>query len=481
MMLMPEPLSALLLVPLLWATLTFLWPRQARWLNIPGLALQLLLAAQLYRQVAESGPRQVMLGGWDAPLGIALAADGLSVTLLLLTSWILPAAMLYAARYFQSDDHGRYFWPLTWFMAAALNGIWLATDLFNLYVGLELLSLAAVGLVALTGEARALAAALRYLLAALLGSLAYLLGVALLYGAIGSLALTDLAAAANGGPRELVALALMFSGLAIKSAIFPLHGWLPPAHGGAPAPVSALLSALVVKASFFIMLRLWFACETQLPNAGIANLLGLMGLGAILWGSLMALRQFRLKMVVAWSTVAQLGYLMLFFPLFYATGEAARALAMQGVGFQIIAHGLAKAALFLAAGNLILATGRDHIEALAGTGRFMPLTTFTIGLSAVSLMGLPPSAGFIAKWLLAQSALTAGQWWWALALLLAGLLTAAYLFRVLREMFREGRQRDSFDHPPRSMALSAFVLALSATLLGLMSAGPLSLIAGAAP
>ena len=474
-----EPIALLLITPLLWAVLTLLWPTRAQWLNLPGLLIQLAAAVILFNQVSAQGTQTLALGGWSAPLGIGLRADGLATTMLLLSSWLVSATFIYAARYFSAGSHNSlWFWPLAWFMNAALNSIWLATDLFNLYVGLELLGLAAVGLVALTGEARALAAALRYLLAALLGSLAYLLGVALLYGAHGTLALDGIALAASGGHRDAVALALMLAGLALKSAIFPLHGWLPPAHGGAPAPVSALLSALVVKASFFIMLRLWVALEPVFPSALPVNLLGLLGVAAMLWGSMMALRQFRLKMVVAWSTVAQLGYLMLFFPLFSVALESGREMALQGTGLQIIAHALAKAALFLAAGNLILATGRDHIQSLAGTGRFVPLTAFTMVLASVSLMGLPPSAGFLAKWLLVQSALTSGQWWWALALLLGGLLSAAYLFRVLREVFREGPQRDHFNHPPRILELSAFALALSATLLGLLAAGMVNLISG---
>ena len=417
-------------------------------------------------RLAGAGDVTQALGGWEAPLGITLAADGMAVGMLCLTGVVATLCGVYATRYLRDEPAaGAWFWPLFWFLWAALNVIWLSGDVFNLYVGLELLGLAAVGLVALRGSAEALAASLRYLLAALLGSLAYLLGVALLYGHYGTLSLSGLAAAADGGATTAVALALMAVGLMLKTALFPLHGWLPPAHGGALTPVSALLSALVIKASFYILLRLWWALEpAALPSA--ATLLGLLGAAAVLWGGWMAWRQSVLKQLVAYSTVAQIGYLFLFFPLAAAGGEAAT-LARDGMLLMLVSHALAKAAMFLGAGNLILSSGSERIADLAGINRVRILALVSFGIAGVSIMGLPPSGGFTAKWLLLQSALTGGQWGWIAVLLGGSLLAALYVFKVFHQAYLDGPAEARFIRPSRTLELPALLLALASVAVGL--------------
>src|SRR5690554_1594346 len=240
--------AGLLFIPLAWAVLTLLVGfTGGRILTRIGVLVQLLVAVGLWAAVAEGGGFYYSLGGWPAPLGIELRVDGLAVTFVVLTSVVAGACGWHAGDYLAPDKSWhRYFWPLFWFLWACLNGVWLGADLFNLYVGLELISLSAVGLVALGGKAGALRAAIRYLLAALLGSLAYLLGVALFYGHVGSLSLAGVAkatASVEGLAGAGFALILMILGLALKTALFPLHGWLPPAHGIAKSPVSALLSA----------------------------------------------------------------------------------------------------------------------------------------------------------------------------------------------------------------------------------------------
>lgn len=346
-------------------------------------------------------------------------------------------------------------------------------------MGLELISLAAVGLVALGSGAGALRASLRYLLAALLGSVAYLLGVALLYGQFGTLALAGMGELAPGLSHTAgagLALALMLAGLALKTALFPLHGWLPPAHGIAKSPVSALLSALVVKASFYVAARLWLTLGEELASLALAGFIGLLGALAILWGSWLACRQQFLKQAVAYSSVAQIGYLFLLFPLTLQVSAPVMVLAQQGIILQVISHALAKAAMFLAAGNLILATGSTRIDALAGVSRFLPLSLFSFGLAGVSLMGLPPTGGFAAKWLLLQASLASGQYWWVAVLLVGGLLSAVYVFRIYRASFLENSGQDEFYHPPRSLEIIPMTLALLALALGLMAEPVLSVM-----
>ncbi len=468
----------LLAIPLAGGILSLLVPLPWRMrLALPGVLMQWLASAMLAYDVIRHGAYVYALGDWAAPLGIHLHADGLASGMVLLTTLIASLCAAYAAVYLRHGPAAwSYFWPLLWLLWAALNGIWLATDIFNLYVGLELLGLAAVGLVALRATPPALAAAMRYLLAALLGSLAYLLGVALLYGAYGTLALSQLAEFGGPDTTTRIALALMTLGLLLKTALFPLHAWLPPAHGGALTPVSALLSALVIKASFFILLRLWLTLgETTAPLA-LAQGLGWLGAAAVFWGGWMAWRQTQLKQLVAYSTVAQIGYLFLFFPLATHTSAEAARLALEGTWLMLIAHALAKAALFLSAGNLIIAVASPHISYLVGISRFRPLSLFSFGLAGISIMGLPPSGGFTAKWLLLQSALLSGQWLWIGVLLLGGLLSAAYIFKVFRQSFREGPQRDCFTAPPLTLDLCALTLASLALLLGLFSTLPLHLL-----
>jgi formate hydrogenlyase subunit 3/multisubunit Na+/H+ antiporter MnhD subunit len=289
--------------------------------------------------------------------------------------------------------------------------------------------------VSLKGGRGQLSAALRYLLFALLGSVLYLLGAALLYGLHGTLDIPQLAQRladpqTSGTPAwaSLAALALMTVGLLAKTALVPLHLWLPPAHAGAPAPASAVLSALVVKGSFFLTVRLWMDLAPGLTELPAAQVLGALGAAAILLGNLWALTQERLKLLVAYSTVAQIGYLFLIFPL--AVGESSGLALAAGI-VQAISHACAKAAMFLAAGLIAVALGHDRLRDLGGLGRAMPLTVLGLALAGLALAGLQPSGGYVVKSLIQTAALETGQWWWGPVLDLGGLLTAAYLARVL--------------------------------------------------
>lgn len=465
-------------VPLVAALADFLLGARARALTV-SIALAALLAAVLGVGIGvlHGGTWVHAVGAWGAPLGIELRADGLSALMLIMTGGVGAVVSVYALAYFERAQ-ARHFWPLWWFLWAALNALFLSADVFNLYVTLELLGLAAVGLVALNGEPAALRAALRYLFATLVGSAAYLMGVALLYGAHGTLALAELAARVVPGPAAWLALALMVGGMLLKTALFPLHFWLPPAHGTAAAPVSAVLSGLVIKASFYLMLRLWFELFSTTTTPAVAQFLGVLAATAILWGGWLALRQQRLKALIAWSTVAQVGYLFLLFPL---AGGAAAAEAWQGGVYQALSHAFAKSAMFLAAGCFIEATAADDVERLNGISARLPVALFAFALGGVSLMGLPPSGGFIAKWLLLRAAAEDGQWWWAAVIIAGGLITAAYVFRVLRRAFLAPPAQSRFHPVPRTLELAAFLLALVALALGLNATAPLSLLAVEAP
>jgi len=454
----------------------------------PGLAALVAVAVPvlvvlLAALVLRDGPAVLAVGGWQAPLGIVLRADGLACAFLAMAALVMAIVLLSARPEFGAgavEQRAAFaFWPLALLLWGALNAIFLSGDLFNLYVGLELLTLCAVALVAIGNRAETVAAALRYLVFALLGSLLYLLGVVLLYSAYGTLDIGLLADRVEAGPTALVAAGLMTAGLAVKTALFPFHAWLPPAHSGAPAPASAMLSALVPKASFFILLRLWFDAMPGLAEEALVVLFGVLGTLAILYGSLLALGQKRLKLIIAYSTVAQIGYLFLVFPL--AGGESGAqpwaAGAWSGGIFQALSHAGAKAAMFLCAGLYIQAIGHDRLEGLRGIVRAMPMTTFAFGLAAVSLVGLPPSGGFTAKYLMLTAAFASGQIALAVVLVLGGLLSALYLYRPLALAFGQAApDGPAFRPVARRWQMLPLALALAAILLGLASAVPYDLL-----
>jgi multicomponent Na+:H+ antiporter subunit D len=458
--------------------------RRAGWVAILSLVAGLVLSLLIAAAVLRGGEALVLsLGGWAPPLGVALRADGVSAVMLLTTSVVMVATALFARGQFSrpAADGGEsraslVFWTLLLALWGAMNAVLLGNDLFNLYVALELLTFAAMPLVCLDGRAETLAAALRYLFFALLGSLLYLLGVALLYGAYGTLDIVLLSRLARPNAATIVAGALMTVGLLAKTALFPLHLWLPSAHAGAPAAASAVLSALVVKAPFILVLRIWFGVMPELASGMAPQILAALGALAILFGSALALRQARLKLLVAYSTVAQIGYLFLMFPLASAAGTALAGAWMGGM-LQAVSHALAKAAMFLGAGLITEALGHDRLRDLGGAARLLPMTVVAFGLGGLSLMGLPPSGGFVAKWLLLKAAIETGQWWWGLVLLTGGLLTGGYVFRVLSAALASGPQLRAAAAPV-ALERQAVVLALAigSVVLGLLPLASFGLV-----
>lgn len=445
---------------------------------ISALQLWAVVSLVTWLFAGEGADTGYLLGGWGAPLGIELSVDGLSAVMILLTCVVTAILTLYCCSYFSAQSHHRRFWPLWWLLNLGINGLFLSADIFNIYVTLEIIGLASVSLVALSGSKASLSAALRYLMVGLVGSLCYLLAVALLYYGYGTLDLTELAAQVEPSPLTWAALSILTVGLILKTALVPLHFWLPLAHGSALAPVSAVLSALVVKTSFYLLARFWLEVLSPAVTANGAVLLGVMGAVAIIWGLIRAVGAKRLKVMVAYSTVAQLGYLFLLFPLLlggYGNGidAAMKQTAVNAVAYFIVAHAFAKAAMFIAAGNIMRTLGHDDISRMQGMARYMPLSLLTFAIAGVSLIGLPPSAGFIAKWLLLNAAIQSGQWWWVVVMLAGGLMAAAAVFRVLNLAFIHVDKDD--DKPvateqcarlPLLMPLCGLTLAGIAIVLG---------------
>ncbi len=472
-------LALIVFLPLLAACATVAFP--GRWVGLivrTGLLPLPLLMLVPTAAVLDQNVVHLALAGHASPLGIEWRLDSLSLLMLWLNVGITVLISLHAGFTFRPDsDRGRRFWPLWLILFASMNALVLSADLFNLYVTLELVTLAAIGLIAVESKPAALRAGMRYLLLALMASLLYLLGVGLIYGQAGTLDLYLIAEQIEPGWLPVTALTLMIVGLLIKSAVFPLHAWLPAAHGNAPGPVSAILSAMVVKVSIYMIWRLWFWGAAGWDLTTAANLMGLLGAAAIVYGSLAALVQDRLKMIVAYSTVAQLGYLMLLFPL-------ASALAFQAASYHLLSHGLAKAAMFLAAANILNSVGTDRLQRLAGVDQRLPLDVFALALGGVSILGLPPSGGFVAKWLFLEAAWQQQAWGWLILVAGGGLLAAAYLFRVLGVICLHPRKR--LDKRPRRenpdlASVAALILAVGAIAAGFFSAPVLDLVSAGLP
>jgi multicomponent Na+:H+ antiporter subunit D len=475
-------MSLAVLVPFLGALLAFLAP--PRWGAAVGVLVSLATLVPVSRVAAgvwQAGMLHDSLGGWAAPLGIQLRADGLSAIMMLMTGVIGALISIYAAAYFKNDPARVFFWPLWLFLWGGLNGVYLSGDLFNLYVTLEVTGLSAVALAAVSGARPALRAALGYLFAAMVASLAYLLGVGLIYAGYGVLDLALLGTTLRSDLPTLCALGLMMLGLLVKTALFPMHFWLPPAHSSAPAPVSAALSALVVKGSFYLALRLWFSVARPVTTYEAGQLIGALGAAAILWGSFQALRQRRLKLLIAHSTVGQIGYLFLIFPLATVPRIAGAPApwiieAWTGGIYQALSHGFAKASIFLAAGVVLKAAGSDQLSSMRDIAGRLPVTTFAFALAGVSLIGLPPSGGFVAKWMLLKAVVASGQWWWVPVVVTGSLLTAGYVFLMIRYAFKPAAGQLELKPQPAILSWVALVLALIAVLLGFNVNEPMRLL-----
>jgi formate hydrogenlyase subunit 3/multisubunit Na+/H+ antiporter MnhD subunit len=440
------------------------------------------VAIAIVAAMARSGEALVyLLGGWAPPLGIALRADTLALVMIPAIAVVILGIGVYARADFGTPAGVRearaplVFWVLLLAIWGSLNLVFVSGDLFTLYVALELLTFAAVPLVSLDGRAETLRAALRYMLYALLGSVFYLLGAVLLYGAYGTLDIKLLGELVRPEPATLAAAAFVTVGLLAKTALFPLHLWLPPAHAGAPPAASAVLSGLVIKGSWFLVVRLWFDVLPGVVTLPSAQLLAALGAAAILVGNVVALRQERLKLLVAYSTVAQIGYLFLMFPLAFDAGAAAleRGGALSGGMLQAISHATAKAAMFMAAGLVYKTLGHDRIAEFAGIGRALPVSVLTFAIAGLALMGLPPSGAFAAKKLLLDAAGASGQWWWEVVLDVGGLLTASYVVLVLAHALSPAAQPIKPHEPVSRLAeMAALALALCSLALGLAALGP---------
>ncbi|MFN4319136.1 MAG: complex I subunit 5 family protein [Aquificaceae bacterium] len=423
------------------------------------LSLLLSLYSFLYTLMGKV-PLYQWVGGWVAPLGIGLRLDGLSGFFLLMTGIVGFFVALYSLSFFRVEyqRQGKVFWFFFFFLWAGLNAFFLSEDLFNLYVALEVLSLTAVILVALPGYQKAIRAALNYLFLSILASMLYLFGVAMLYANYGVLSMGLLSGKLTGTQAFIYVLFPLTIALAIKSALLPFHFWLPPAHSSTIAPASALLSSLVVKPPAYLTLRLWLeVLPKDKALEYLSMVLSLMGALAVLVGSYYAIRQKTIKMLLAYSTVAQMGYLFLMAPLYYHGRDYKEAL-LQAFALQVFSHALAKASMFLSSGNAIYVARKDELSYMPGFAHSHPLTFFALFFSGATLIGLPLSAGFVAKFLFLELSIRNGFLFQGGVMLLGSLLASLYIYPLWKESF-SSHPKKLYDEPiPQLMEISAFLL-----------------------
>ena len=463
------PLVAAALVP----ALAIRAPAAGRGVALLALAATVAAAAAALQRSLASGALRYELGGWSPPWGIEYVIDPLAGGMALLVSSLALLVAIYAGPFVVGLSRlgGGGFHGLYLLLTAGLLGMIATGDLFNLYVFLEISSLSAYGLLALR-DGRSAVASFRYLLLGTVAGSFYLLGIGYLYALTGTLNMADASArlaAVGASPAYTVAVALIAVGLSIKLALFPLHGWLPDAYTYAPSPVTAFVAAVMTKVSAYAMVRIFLFV---LPPGGVAGealmLLGWAAAAAAVAGSAMALAQTDVRRMLAYSSVGQIGYIV----MGIAIGTP---LALTGALLHILNHAVMKGCLFLSAGGVLYETGAADLDGYGGVARQMPFSMAAFTLAAASLVGLPPLAGFFSKWYLLQAALEIGAWPFAAALVLSSLLSAVYLFRVVERSYfgvpaaNAAPPRSSGPELPATMLVPIGLLAAGVVVFGILN------------
>ena len=408
-------------------------------ISVTGSIFAAWMALALVGEVARRGAVDYAIGGFAPPLGIALHIDGLSVLMALLVSSAGVMASLYSGHSLAADvraEKHTLFQSGFLLCQTGLLGLVSTGDAFNAFVFLEVSSIGTYALVAIgeKRDRRALPAAFNYLIMGTIGATFYVIGIGFLYAATGTLNMADMAARlATLSDSSVVqaGFAFVVVGLGIKAAMFPLHGWLPGAYSYAPSLIAIFLAATATKTSIYLMARFVF---DVFPNGAafgqgfITSVLVPLAAAAAIVCSLQAVFEKEIRRVLAFSSVAQVGFILLGLSLASVAGASA------GL-FYLAAHALMKMTLFMALGGLAISLGARRIDELAGVARDAPWSAVAFGVGAASLAGVPLTVGFLAKWRLIEAALQAGQIWIVAVLAVASLLTLLYVGRMLEAIF----------------------------------------------
>lgn len=446
--------------------------------------LALAFAILLLLQVLAGGPISYKLGGWAPPWGIEYRIDRLNAFLLVIVAAIGATVIPYAKASVEHEIpperiylfYGMYLLSLTGLLGIAITG-----DVFNLFVFLEISSLSSYVLISLGRDRRALTAAYRYLIMGTIGATFYIIGVGLMYMMTGTLNMEDLTSilpAIADTRTVLVALAFLTVGVSLKLALFPLHVWLPNAYAYAPSAVTVFLAGTATKVAVYVLIRVYFTLfgkTAVFETLPVREVLIVMALAAMFIASAVAIFQNNVKRMMAYSSLAQIGYMVLGIGIANVTGLTA------GI-VHLFNHALMKGAIFMALGAVFLRTGSAQLEDMRGLGRRMPLTMAAFVAAGLSLIGVPLTVGFISKWYLIQAAIEKGWWWLAALVLLSSLLAIVYVWRVVEVAYfqQPPENDDSAAEAPLSMLIPMWVLVAAVIYFGIDAIRTVGIAEGAA-
>jgi len=421
-------------------------------------AAAVLLAATLGGRTAEASA-----GGWPAGVAIALVADATACLGVLLTSALTAASLVVAAG--TREDREPLLVPLVLVMSAGVSGALLTTDLFNLFVFVEVMLVPSYVLVAL--GRRGPAGGRLYVTVNLLASTVFLAGVGLVYGTTGTVSLAELRGAAADDPAAAVAVGVVLVALAVKSAAVPLHSWLPGSYGAVGPAVAVLFSGLLTKVGVLALLRVWAVVFEG--DARVAWALLAVAVLTMVVGVLSAVGEGSVRAVLTNHMVSQIGYLLVGVGLATAAGYAAAL-------FFLVQYAVVKAALLVVSAAVEVREGTDALSRLGGLGRAEPLLAVAFAVAALGLVGVPPTSGFVAKLQLATAAAGAGSWWVLAAVVAVSLVTLVSMLKLWNGVFAGSRPEAgdpgtdgagaATGRVPRTVLVPALALAACALLLG---------------
>jgi len=461
------PFLAAISMPMVGLVGTYLcWP-----VALVALSSMSVVSFFAFQHVLLNGPVSYPFSGWAPPLGVEWVLDGLSALVMILVSLMGLMTVVYAGPGVQKTLSQKVvpIYTLVLLLISALTGMVMAGDLFNLFVFLEVASLSAYALVAVAGG-RAMLSSFRYLMLGTIGASFYLLGVGYLYAATGTLNMGDLSlrlAPILQSRAVLSGFVFVMIGLAIKMALVPLHGWLPDAYAYAPEPISPLIAALMTKVALYALVRITFwvlGIDTIFGNIPFMVYMGWIGAIATLVGALLALSEKNIKRMFAYGGLSHIGLVVLGISLGNKTGYT-------GGIFYLVNDAVMQAGLFFIAGTMIYRYGVKNISDLTQIGWKMPWTVTALIVTALSMVGIPPTGGFFGKWYLILGALEAGNYFAVATIIVGTLLTLAYFIKILEKMLLEGRHAP--DHPgleaPIPMRMGMGMVVASILLLGIFS------------
>lgn len=455
--------------------------RRVWWLAFVVSALCFSIALALLTQVSDGQSLSYLLGGWAAPWGIEYRVDALNALLLVLVSGMSTLALTFARASVADeigDDRVTLFYTVWLLCLTGLLGISITGDAFNVFVFLEISSLATYSLVAFGAQRQALSAAFRYLVMGTIGGTFILIGVGLLYAMTGTLNMADLAIRlepVRDSSTVRAAFAFIVVGAGLKMAMFPLHSWLPGAYANAPNAVTVFLAATSTKVAVYVLLRFTFTIfglSFSFDTLVLAKVLMVFAVLGVFVGSMAAIVQKDLKRMLAWSSVAQVGYMVIGIACANMNGVTATIVHMFN-------HALMKSALFIAVGCIMYRIGNGRIDSVAGLARRMPWTFGAFSLAGLSLIGVPFTAGFVSKWYLLSAVIEQGWWPLAALLVVTSLMAVVYVGRVLEiAWFRTatpGTVAARASEAPIAMLIPLWLLALANLWFGIHTTIPVDI------